>query len=515
MDNENWTPMELEQMLRKKIIGQDDYLHDLSTCIWLHNKRRQYYLRTGEMLKKPKYNMFVIGKSGMGKTSAIQAAAEILGLSLVIEDASELRGAGWKGKQVSDIVYDLAKATISSNENKKCVDDFTIVVLDEIDKVFDKNTREKTFSPISNLLKFIEGTDVTYGEGANKIQMPTDNLLFIAIGAFDGLEDIIQKRLTPKSLGFKAEKEICEITDHNILKNVATEDLVEYGVSGQFLGRFPLLTVMNELSSDDYRKILLESEISPIAQLDNLMEKSEGVKISITQNAASHMAKQIEDTGVGARGLNCEILQLFKESLYKSPTDSSVCEYRLDYRDNFTIDEISGTRNIHEISSECGMEISREMARKFHLVYLDDIREMLSEIWLYTEEMYEPFEAEGYKVKYGPGLNECFDYTTIKNAKTFTTAALIQLFLDVKHSDKNKDMCELLSVIRSMSINQDKGALYPLTKQRNHLLTKLENCSATQIEKIRRIAWDVAYRYAEIVYELDYEQADYDDGVIT
>ena len=81
------------------------YLHDLSTCIWLHNERRQYFLRTGKKISRPKYNLFVLGKSGMGKTSAIKAAADILGMTLVVEDASELRGAGWKGKQVSRLLF--------------------------------------------------------------------------------------------------------------------------------------------------------------------------------------------------------------------------------------------------------------------------------------------------------------------------------------------------------------------------------------------------------------------------
>lgn len=104
MDNTQLTPATLEQELKKKIIGQDAYLHDLSTCIWMHNERRQHFFRTGKLISRPKYNLLVLGKSGMGKTSAIKAAADILGMTMVVEDASELRGAGWKGKQVSDIV---------------------------------------------------------------------------------------------------------------------------------------------------------------------------------------------------------------------------------------------------------------------------------------------------------------------------------------------------------------------------------------------------------------------------
>ena len=157
MMKSGWKPEQLEQELKNKIIGQDDYLHDLSTCLWLHNQRLEHFLRTGKRINRPKYNMLVIGKSGMGKTSTIEAAAKLLNIPVVIEDASELRGSGWKGKQVSEIVRDIYEVG-SQMENVSDTElEFSIVILDEIDKVFERRTHDQSFLPINNLLKFMEG----------------------------------------------------------------------------------------------------------------------------------------------------------------------------------------------------------------------------------------------------------------------------------------------------------------------------------------------------------------------
>ena len=180
MKKKNWTPDSMYKALKKSIIGQDNYLKDLCSCIWMQNQRRQHYIETGEKLTQPKFNMLVIGKSGMGKTSSIKEVAKLLDMPVIIEDASEFRGAGWKGRQVSEIVGDIVKTIESDYEKDKASAGFSIVVLDEIDKIFmEMNQNTDSFSPASNLLKFIEGTNATFMEGNQKTSMNTENLLFI------------------------------------------------------------------------------------------------------------------------------------------------------------------------------------------------------------------------------------------------------------------------------------------------------------------------------------------------
>lgn len=516
MDNTQLTPALLEQELKKKIIGQDVYLHDLSTCIWLHNERRQYFLRTGKKISRPKYNLFVLGKSGMGKTSAIKAAADILGMTLVVEDASELRGAGWKGKQVSDIVYDIAKATLKRNKTLEEADEFAIVVLDEIDKVFEPRAKDRTFSPVANLLKFIEGTEISLGEGEKRMTLSTDNILFIAIGAFDGLDEIIKERMAPKRLGFFTEDRESALSDSNILRNVTTDDLHAYGVSEQLLGRFPILTVMNELTAGDYENILLKSEISPVFELNHLLQKEEGVQVSMTLDAAAHMAKHISDRGIGARGLQSEMVKVLKEPLYHLADRKEVCEYRVDYRDDFVVDEIVGNRcRIQPRTPAERMVMEPVEKEKLGAISLEEVHEDEVSIHLFAEAMFEPFETKGFMGKYGPGLNACYDYLTIKQAQIFTEAAVIHLFLETKRSSKRKNMCALLSVIRKMQAVPVHQTVHPLEKPKNRLLVKLEDCDIDKIKELRKIAWNVARNYGLLLYELDYEQCDFDDESIS
>lgn len=516
MDNTQLTPALLEQELKKKIIGQDVYLHDLSTCIWLHNERRQYFLRTGKKISRPKYNLFVLGKSGMGKSSAIKAAADILGMTLVVEDASELRGAGWKGKQVSDIVYDIAKATLKRNKTLEEADEFAIVVLDEIDKVFEPRAKDRTFSPVANLLKFIEGTEISLGEGEKRMTLSTDNILFIGIGAFDGLDEIIKERMAPKRLGFFTEESSRDLPDKDILKNVTTEDLHTYGVSEQLLGRFPIITVMNELTAADYENILLKSEISPVSELNNLLQKEEGVEISMTPDAAAHMAERITDRGIGARGLQSELVKVLKEPLYHLPDKRDVCEYRVDYRDEIVVDEIVGNRIRTQPRTPAERMVMDQSDREnLGMVSIDYVNEDDISIHLFVDEMFEPFATKSFMGKCGPGLNDCYDYLTIKHAQIFTAAAVIHLFLENKRNKKHKDMCALLSVIRKMPVSATQQTAHPFEKAKNRLLVKLEDCDSDRIKEIRKISWNVARSYGLLLYELDYEQCDFDDGIIT
>ena len=175
--------------------------------------------------------MLVLGKSGTGKTSAIPQLAQMLDLCVVIEDASLFTGAGWKGREVSSIVKDVvtsAESKIHSN--------YAIVVLDETDKMVTNQSPHSSFSMINNLLKMMEGAEIVHEEGNKTWRMDTSNLLFICLGAFDGLENIILNRLNKgKKLGFRTENK--RFIPDNIFSLAERQDLLHYGMNTQFLGR--------------------------------------------------------------------------------------------------------------------------------------------------------------------------------------------------------------------------------------------------------------------------------------
>lgn len=506
------TPAALEAELKKKIRGQDGYLHDLATCLWLHNQRRDHFLRTGQRISKPKYNMLVIGKSGMGKTSAIQAAADLLDISIVIEDASEFRGAGWKGRQVSEIIRDVKEAATQKTKKPDSLEEYAIVVLDEIDKIFGPSTTDSSFSPVSNLLKFIEGTESSYGEGTNRVQMRTDDILFICVGAFDGLEKIIEKRMKPKIIGFSTAEMGSEIPEQDLLKEVIVQDLVSYGVSEQLLGRLPLITVMNELQCEDYEEILLQSEISPIRQLNTLLQQEQGVSVSISEKAARELAGRVMDSALGARALQREVINLLKDTLYEIP-ETECKGYHLDYEESFIIQKIPGVRSIpFEKEQRKGLHLSTEEREHCHMVSLDSIREDEDAIQVYAERMFEPYEKKGYSDYPAGGLVDMYDYMTIRQAQFFTAAAITKLFLETKHEGgKTKNMAALLNTINFLSVGEGEDSLHPLEKVKVRFLSRLQSCSKDKIKELREISWTVVRKYALLLYKLDFMTEEDDD----
>ena len=510
-----WKPEQLEQELKKKIIGQDSYLHDLSVCLWLHNQRYEHFLRTGEIISRPKYNMLVIGKSGMGKTSAIEAAAELLNLPLVIEDASELRGSGWKGKNVSAIVKDIYDVADNMKNIEMEEVGFSIVVLDEIDKVFDERTNDSSFSPIGNLLKFMEGMECSYSDGKINDCLQTDNLLFIAIGAFDGLDKIIKNRMKPKTIGFKSmENE--SVDDKSLLKEVTVKDLTAYGVSEQFLGRLPLITVMNELETSDYENILLNSEISPVRQLNRLMKQEHNAMISISKKAAEKLAWKVKDSALGARSLQGEVINLLKDTLYSLQDDTQHKGYRIDYNDDFFIKAVSGIREPAKgAKKRVAYHLTKEERECIKLVNLDSLWENVDSMRTYVECMFEKFEEKNFGEYGKQGLCDLYDYRTIKGAQLFTTAALTELFFEAKLFGKDKSMGLLLNIIRTISVNDGREIIHPLQEWRNSFFKRIKFTSERDLEEIRGISWEVTKEHALFCYRADFAKYDNDMNCFT
>ena len=253
-----------------------------------------------------------------------------------------------------------------------------------------------------------------------------------------------------------------------------------------------------------------------MSELNNLLQKEEGVEISMTPDAAAHMAERITDRGIGARGLQSELVKVLKEPLYHLPDKKDVCEYRVDYRDEIVVDEIVGNRIRTQPRTPAERMVMDQSDREnLGMVSIDYVNEDDISIHLFVDEMFEPFATKSFMGKCGPGLNDCYDYLTIKQAQIFTAAAVIHLFLENKRNKKHKDMCALLSVIRKMPVSATQQTAHPFEKVKNRLLVKLEDCDSDRIKAIRKISWNVARSYGLLLYELDYEQCDFNDGIIT
>lgn len=328
---DNITPETLYQELSKTIIGQEGYLKSLCNAAWLHNLRYQHYKQTGEVLDKPKQNLLCIGPSGTGKTLAVEQLGRLLDLPVIIENASMLRGEGWKGRSVSSII---TRCIDSAPDKSEAEAIHSIVCLDEIDKVFKSRLGDTSFLPVDNLLTFIAGSAVTHTDNNRTCMMDTSSLLIVCLGAFDGLEDIIHERIAGKSsIGFSAERQT-ELPEGSLLPYVTEEDLHKYGISHEFLGRISLITHTNPLTLENYRCILTQSAASPVYQYDDLLYKTLGVHVNITDAAVTNIAGQAMDSDEGARLLARRVTDIMQPQIHTVAGDTSVDSIEIGCGDN-------------------------------------------------------------------------------------------------------------------------------------------------------------------------------------
>lgn len=328
---DNITPETLYQELSKNVIGQEGYLKSLCNAAWLHHLRYQHYKQTGEVIDKPKQNILCIGPSGTGKTLAVEQLGKLLNLPVIIENASMLRGEGWKGRSVSSIITRCIDSAPDKNEAEAT---HSIVCLDEIDKIFKSRLGDNSFLPVDNLLTFMAGSVVTHTDNNRTCKMDTSSLLIICLGAFNGLEGIIRERLAGKaSIGFSADKP-AELPQGSLFPYATEEDLYKYGISNEFLGRISLITHTNPLSLDNYSNILTQSTASPVYQYDDLLYKTLGVHINITDDAVTCMAQQAIDSNEGARLLARIATDLLQTQLYTVASDTSVDSIEIGCGDN-------------------------------------------------------------------------------------------------------------------------------------------------------------------------------------
>lgn len=350
----NITPDRIYEAVAQTIKGQDEYIKTLATLAWLQMLR--YKNRKVNNRADGKINALVIGASGTGKTATVKAVAEYVKLPVFIADITSYTGTGWKGRDLNEMIEELL--VLNNYDTEKT--SYSIVALDEFDKLFHSQiTEDSSFSVISNLLKFIEGVTVTVKTKDNKdYTINTENMLFLCMGAFDGLEDIIKKRIQPDNMiGFCTGEQAAETADNtNILKHVTETDLIEYGANSQIIGRMNTICVLNSLTQETLQEIITQSRNSPIASLNRLINTTQNVKISITEEATQAIAAEAIERDTGARSLYNTIYTLLIPYVYKIATEN-IDELQI------TVNE-QGTLYVKEIRQQdgrcllCGVNIA-------------------------------------------------------------------------------------------------------------------------------------------------------------
>ena len=328
--------MQIKERLDSYVIEQDRAKKVLAVAVYNHYKRMSSVIsRSDDDVEIQKSNILIIGPTGCGKTLLAQTLARFLDVPFALADATALTEAGYVGEDVENIILSLVQNADYDIEKAQK----GIIYIDEIDKISQRGDNPSITRDVSGegvqqaLLKIIEGTVASIPpKGGRKhpqqdyVKIDTSDILFICGGTFTGLDKIIERRLTKKTMGFGAKlADKKEVNIGELLEQLKPEDLIKFGLIPEFLGRLPIITSIGELNESSLVKILTEPKNALVKQYTALLQL-EDVKLQFTDEALEAMAKEAVKRKSGARGLRAIMEETMLDIMYEIPSKENVSE---------------------------------------------------------------------------------------------------------------------------------------------------------------------------------------------